>query len=129
MPWPYATGPTDRYMNPLRTLARHMAFFGGTLGDIFALYVASLHSDLSSKLHAPTEHRMRTTLIFFAVTAAITTFAFPLPLHDTNTQRLPDHPATTADYSEDAVVVNIQKHKAVPDIAAQILQLCSRSVR
>lgn len=65
--------------------------------------------------------------ILLAVTAVITASALPLPLHDTNTQRLPDHPVII-DHSDHPGISRVQKHKFVPEIVAPILRLCGRSL-
>lgn len=62
-----------------------------------------------------------------AVTAMITIPAVPLPLHNTNTQRLPDHPAII-DHSDHPATLVVQKHKYVPEIVAPILKLCGRTL-
>lgn len=54
-------------------------------------------------------------------------FAAPLPLHNTNTQRLPDHPAII-DHPNLPAIVMVQKHKYIPEITDSILKLCGRAL-
>lgn len=66
-------------------------------------------------------------LLLVATSLGTTVFAAPLPLHDTNTQRLPDHPAII-EHSDMPATVMVQKHKYVPEIVEPILRLCERSL-
>lgn len=64
--------------------------------------------------------------IIYAAASISAILAVPIPLHNTNYQRLLDHPATLvqSDYS---AIVAVQKHKYVPEPAVPILRLCGRS--
>lgn len=61
--------------------------------------------------------------IFYAAASMSAILAVPMPLHNTNNQRLPDHPATLnqSDYS---TIVTVQNHKYVPELVASVLRLC-----
>lgn len=64
--------------------------------------------------------------ILYAAASMSAILAVPMPLHYTNNQRLPDHPATL-DQSDYSATVTIQNHKYVPELMAPILRLCGRS--
>ncbi|KAF2621683.1 hypothetical protein BU25DRAFT_426286 [Macroventuria anomochaeta] len=124
-----AIDKSPRSSIPLLTPARHTAFFGDNLAIYlhFVLCTSSLHSQLHQVNAKSATSRMRLSPIILAATALITASAVPLPLHDTNTQRLPDHPTFThhPDYPATDIV---QKHKYVPEIVEPILRLCGRSL-
>jgi hypothetical protein len=71
---------------------------------------------------------MHPRFILLVASSISSVLAVPLPLHDTNTQRLPDRPAGSISYSDHPTTVVVQKHKAVPEIAAYILPLCDRGL-
>lgn len=68
------------------------------------------------------------TLLLLIISALSIALVTPLPLHTTNTQRLPDQPGPASDNTDytDTVTAVVQKHKYIPDIAAPILRLCGR---
>lgn len=123
---------------PLSTLARYLAFFGNSSAILPSSWPISCHysSTLTSKhpllsikhneILENTEMLVKSVLL--AATLSTTVFTVPLPLHDTNTQRLPDHPAAV-NHSDYPAIVMAQKHKYVPEIAATILRLCGRGLR
>lgn len=64
--------------------------------------------------------------ILCAAASISAVFAVPIPLHNTNNQRLPDHPISF-DQSDYSAIVTVQKHKHVLELVAPILRLCGRS--
>jgi hypothetical protein len=65
--------------------------------------------------------------LLVATSLCTTVLTAPLPLHDSNTQRLPDHPANI-DHSDTSIIAMVQKHKYVPEIVEPILRLCDRAL-
>ncbi|KAJ4988508.1 hypothetical protein SVAN01_05963 [Stagonosporopsis vannaccii] len=62
----------------------------------------------------------------FLATIFTTAIAAPLPLHNTNMQRLPDQPATSSQ-PDLPIITMLQKHKYVPEFTAPMLRLCGRT--
>jgi len=80
----------------------------------------------TSQKYYNTDMLLKTILL--TATTFTTALAVPIPLHNTNTQRLPDHPAAV-NQSDFPITQVVQKHKYVPEIVAPILRLCGRSLR
>jgi len=117
--------------NTLSILRQHLGYTFTHYINSYLNQFSEEHTILSCKqqlIVKETKASMLSSAILVIVTAFVPPLAIALPLHNTNAQRLPDQPAITVEQTDHPSSMMIQKHKPVPEIAAQILQLCSRSL-